>query len=205
MKLFDKLKQRHQEKLDSVKKYPVKYLYQVEVGQFTISEDNQKGYINFHYKGEELVLAEEIKGEELVKYLKKTYQTSLGAFLPDYHDGEFNTVRYFRIPSKDNLVLPSPTIDQSYKMRDASFEGINNQNITKLITTKFGKKNADCILSLNDIRQYEDIANGRNESDNDYIINLPYDDNNTKNNQTESITCSEDTFESNFDYECNEL
>lgn len=205
MKFIDKLKQRHQEKLDNEKKYPVKYLYQVEVGQFSINDDYQKGYIHFHYKGEELVLAEELKGEELVKYLKKTYQTSLGAFLPEYHDGEFNTVRYFRIPSKDNLVLPSPTIDQSYKMRDASFEGVNNQSITKLITTKFGKKNADCVLSLNDIKQYEDIANGRNEKDEDYVVNFPYYDSDLKNNQTESITCSEDTFESNSDYECNEL
>lgn len=200
MKFFDKLKQRHQEKLDNKRKYPVKYLYRVEAGQFTITE--QKENIHFHYEGEEVLIAEELKGEELVKYLKKTYNTTLGAFLPDYHEGDFTTVRYFRIPSRDNLILPSPTVEQSFKMVNASFEGINNEKIRKLISTDFGKKNANCDMSLNEIRYYENIANNRvkKEDDNTYTINSSYNNNNFENNKTESVTCSEDSLESDYDY-----
>ena len=166
MKFIDKIKQKKQEKLDNEKIYPINNLYELVVGQFTLtSKPNDKitDIVNYNFKGEELVIAEELKGEELVKYLQKTYNTLTGYGLPRYHNNEFSSVRYFRILTRDNLILPSPTVDQAYRMREATFEGIRNQSITKLITTDFGKKYANSNFSLNDIRRVEDALNGRIE------------------------------------------
>ena len=206
MNLFDKIKQRKQEKLDNQKIYPAKDLYQVEVGQMTITtkpKDRSTNIVNYTFQGEELLLAEELKGGELVNYLKKTYDTFTGVRLPEYHDGYFTNVRYFRLLSRDHLVLPSPTVNQAYRMQEGSFEGISNDHIIKLITTDFGKKNSNSNLSLNEIRAYEDAVNGRQKEFDDnskYKAENLFGNEKFEGNNAETFTSTEQTtIESDFE------
>lgn len=206
MNLFEKIKQRKQEKLDNQKIYPVKDLYQVEVGQITITtkpKDGSTNIVNYTFQGEEHLLAEELKGEELVNYLKKTYDTFTGWRLPKYHNNDFTNVRYFRLLSRDNLVLPSPTVNQAYHMKEATFEGISNDHITKFITTEFGKENPNSSLSLNEIRDYEDHVNGRQKEFDDnskYKAENLFGNEKFEGNNAETFTSTEQTIiESDFE------
>ena len=125
MKINDYIKNKQKEKAEN-KEYKTDSLYFGLLGTCTSKMVKNYGFFqpkvyDFHFQSNTVVVMEELSKKERTRYLNQNY----GNFfweekLPDFHGGDINSVRYFRIPSMDNQIFPYLD-DSNYKnLRDRS-------------------------------------------------------------------------------------
>ena len=135
---------------DNKKIYPANQLY---VGQFTSYQVNPKGKDITNVRSSnsgEFAILEELKDKELNDYLQKAYPNSLPAF----HTGDDNSVRYFKSLTRNNQVVPCPTVAQIACMEAGTLEAIAPSvlRFTQIVDRKIYQNE---LLSLNEIKDLE--------------------------------------------------
>lgn len=182
MKITEYIKNKQLEKAEN-KEYKKDSLYFGLLGTCTSKMVKNYGFFqpkvyDFHFKSSKVVVMEELTKKERTRYLNQNY----GNFfweekLPDFHNSDINSVRYFRIPSMNNQIFPYLD-DSNYKyLRDSSVNALWGK-IRELSLLDEVMPLGDT-LKLKDIREIEEnfaqaLENQKNSNErDDNIIPFP--------------------------------